>query len=179
MYHITTTATFHSEIESTLCERHAKELQSSMSPGRVELIPAAEEFEYECDQCALIEENEYQPDPYKTSGMYIHDTERGGVVFPLKRYESYRDGWHVGSGDTYAEASCYLFPESQSGYKLGYYPIDGDELVGIVLCADCAKYQWLRDPKSEFQVEWEEPVDGPICCDSCQTVIEEPYKEED
>jgi hypothetical protein len=172
MYHITTTATFHSDIETTLCEKHAKALQSSMAPGWVELIPAAEGYEYECEECFLVEENEYQPDPFKTKGNYIH-------IDSIGQFAAYRDGWWQGTRNTYRDAARALFPETQSGYKLGYYPIDEDELVGIVLCADCAMYQWLRDPKSEFQVEWEQPVDFEVTCDSCQTVIEESYKEED
>jgi len=114
-----------------------------------------------------IKHNRYQPDPYETKGRYVH---RNGP----NDFSAYLDGWSQNTRPcrTYSQAARYLFDGNSHGYPIAYYPIEDEELAGIVLCADCAATEWIADPAVRFHAELcEEQLESDVICDQCNTII--------
>ena len=88
-------------------------------------------------------------------------------------FSAYRDGWWTGSTErTYSNAARWLFPWHSCGYPLAYYPEQDGELVGVVVCADCAAQDWIADPTTTFHGErCEEQLESDCICEKCNTVI--------
>ena len=110
-----------------------------------------------------------QPNPWKTTGLYIHRAAPG-------LFEAYSDGNYAGQSKTYSAAAARLFPGvGCGGYSLSYYPLTNDgDLVGDELCADCALAEWLADPTARFIVESDDGdrrYETTAYCDQCSAVI--------